>query len=136
MDLLVEHVDVWAASIQDKPGALATVLAELRELGRLAIHHCAACAGGARQGRRVRHAAAGRQGNRCGGTIGLQRHAHSPFCSSSWGQTGVASTPDVERPPYMAKAPISLRSSAAALVSIHTRNCSTPLHAKPTSSAS
>jgi hypothetical protein len=33
MDLLVEHVDVWAASIQDKPGALATVLAELRESG-------------------------------------------------------------------------------------------------------
>src|SRR5215471_10333862 len=33
MDLLVEHVDVWAASIQDKPGALATVLAELREAG-------------------------------------------------------------------------------------------------------
>jgi hypothetical protein len=33
MDLLVEPVDVWAASIQDKPGALATVLAELRESG-------------------------------------------------------------------------------------------------------
>jgi hypothetical protein len=33
MDLLVEHVDVWAASIQDKPGTLATVLAELRESG-------------------------------------------------------------------------------------------------------
>ena len=33
MDLLVEHVDVWAASIQDKPGALATVLAELRGSG-------------------------------------------------------------------------------------------------------
>jgi len=82
MDLPVEHVDIWAASIQDKPGALATVLAELRESGADAIHHCAACAGGARQGRRVRHAAAGRQGNRCGGTIGLQRHAHSPFRSS------------------------------------------------------
>ena len=33
MDLPVEHVDIWAASIQDKPGALATVLAELRESG-------------------------------------------------------------------------------------------------------
>lgn len=33
MDLLVEHVDVWAATIQDKPGALASVLSELREEG-------------------------------------------------------------------------------------------------------
>jgi len=29
----VEHVDVWAASIEDKSGALAFVLAELREAG-------------------------------------------------------------------------------------------------------
>ena len=29
----VEHVDVWAATIEDKPGALAFVLAELREAG-------------------------------------------------------------------------------------------------------
>ena len=28
-----EHVDVWAATIEDKPGALAYVLAELREAG-------------------------------------------------------------------------------------------------------
>ena len=28
-----EHVDVWAAAIEDKPGALAYVLAELREAG-------------------------------------------------------------------------------------------------------
>jgi hypothetical protein len=33
MDLLVEHVDVWAATIQDKPGAVASVLNELREAG-------------------------------------------------------------------------------------------------------
>jgi len=29
----VEHVDVWAATIEDKPGKLAYVLAELREAG-------------------------------------------------------------------------------------------------------
>lgn len=29
----VEHVDVWAATIEDKSGALALVLAELREAG-------------------------------------------------------------------------------------------------------
>ena len=29
----VEHVDVWAATIDDKSGALALVLAELREAG-------------------------------------------------------------------------------------------------------
>jgi hypothetical protein len=29
----VERVDVWAASIEDKPGALAHVLGELREAG-------------------------------------------------------------------------------------------------------
>src|SRR5271167_1955343 len=29
----VEHVDVWAATIEDKPGALAYALAELREAG-------------------------------------------------------------------------------------------------------
>jgi predicted amino acid-binding ACT domain protein len=28
----VEHVDVWAATIEDRPGALAYVLAELRDL--------------------------------------------------------------------------------------------------------
>src|SRR5512134_586791 len=33
MDLLVEHVDVWAATIQDKPGAVAAALDELREAG-------------------------------------------------------------------------------------------------------
>jgi hypothetical protein len=33
MDLIVEHVDVWAATIQDKPGALAGVLAALRDVG-------------------------------------------------------------------------------------------------------
>ena len=33
MDLFVEHVDVWAAPIQDKPGGLATVLGTLREVG-------------------------------------------------------------------------------------------------------
>lgn len=33
MDLLVERVDVWAASIEDKPGGLAGVLATLREAG-------------------------------------------------------------------------------------------------------
>jgi predicted amino acid-binding ACT domain protein len=36
MDPLVEYVervDVWAATIEDKPGALAYVLAELREAG-------------------------------------------------------------------------------------------------------
>jgi len=29
----VEHVDVWAATIEDRPSALASVLAELREAG-------------------------------------------------------------------------------------------------------
>jgi hypothetical protein len=33
MDLLVERVDVWAATIQDKPGGLAGVLGALRDVG-------------------------------------------------------------------------------------------------------
>ena len=33
MDLLVERVDVWAATIQDKPGGLAEVLVALRDAG-------------------------------------------------------------------------------------------------------
>jgi hypothetical protein len=33
MDLLVERVDVWAATIPDRPGGLAAVLAALREAG-------------------------------------------------------------------------------------------------------
>jgi len=33
MDLLVERVDVWAATIQDKPGGLAQVLGALRDVG-------------------------------------------------------------------------------------------------------
>ena len=33
MDLLVEQVDVWAASIQDNPGGLADVLGILRDAG-------------------------------------------------------------------------------------------------------
>ena len=33
MDLLVERVDVWAATIQDKAGGLAEVLGALREVG-------------------------------------------------------------------------------------------------------
>ncbi|HUG21248.1 ACT domain-containing protein [Piscinibacter sp.] len=33
MDLLVERVDVWAASIPDTPGGLADVLTALREAG-------------------------------------------------------------------------------------------------------
>jgi hypothetical protein len=33
MDLLVERVDVWAASIPDQPGGLAQVLAALRDAG-------------------------------------------------------------------------------------------------------
>jgi len=33
MDYYVERVDVWAASIQDKPGALAEMLAALRDAG-------------------------------------------------------------------------------------------------------
>ena len=33
MDLLVERVDVWAATIQDSPGSLADVLTALREAG-------------------------------------------------------------------------------------------------------
>ncbi len=33
MDLIVEHVDVWAASIKDEPGGLALVLSGLREAG-------------------------------------------------------------------------------------------------------
>lgn len=33
MDLFVERVDVWAATIDDKPGGLAEVLAVLRDVG-------------------------------------------------------------------------------------------------------
>ena len=33
MDLLVERADVWAATIPDRPGGLADVLAALREAG-------------------------------------------------------------------------------------------------------
>jgi hypothetical protein len=33
MDLLVERVDVWAATIEDRPGGLAEVLATLRDAG-------------------------------------------------------------------------------------------------------
>ncbi len=33
MDLIVERVEVWAASIQDKPGGLANMLAGLRDAG-------------------------------------------------------------------------------------------------------
>jgi len=33
MDLLVERADVWAATIPDRPGGLAEVLAALREAG-------------------------------------------------------------------------------------------------------
>jgi len=33
MDLLVERVDAWAATIQDRPGGLAEVLDALREAG-------------------------------------------------------------------------------------------------------
>ncbi|WP_296224110.1 ACT domain-containing protein [Ralstonia sp. UBA689] len=33
MELLVEHVEVWAASIPDKPGGLAGVLVHLRDVG-------------------------------------------------------------------------------------------------------
>lgn len=31
MELLVEHVDIWAASVPDRPGALAAVLGTLRD---------------------------------------------------------------------------------------------------------
>jgi hypothetical protein len=33
MNLMVERVDVWAASIKDEPGGLAKVLTALREVG-------------------------------------------------------------------------------------------------------
>ena len=33
MDLIAERVEVWATSIEDKPGSLANVLAGLREAG-------------------------------------------------------------------------------------------------------
>ena len=33
MDLIVERVEVWAATIDDKPGSLATTLTGLREAG-------------------------------------------------------------------------------------------------------
>lgn len=33
MDLIAERVEVWAASIEDKPGSLANVLTSLREAG-------------------------------------------------------------------------------------------------------
>jgi hypothetical protein len=33
METTVEHVDVWAANIEDKPGGLAGVLSALRDVG-------------------------------------------------------------------------------------------------------
>ncbi len=33
MEDIVEHVDVWAANIEDQPGGLAAVLAALRDVG-------------------------------------------------------------------------------------------------------
>ena len=33
MENIVEHVDVWAANIEDKPGGLAGVLSALRDVG-------------------------------------------------------------------------------------------------------
>ena len=33
MDLMLEHIDVWAAPIEDKPGGLADVLGTLRDAG-------------------------------------------------------------------------------------------------------
>ncbi|EEA01027.1 amino acid-binding ACT domain protein [Burkholderia sp. H160] len=33
MDLLVERIDVWAATIEDRPGGLAEVLSALRDAG-------------------------------------------------------------------------------------------------------
>ena len=33
MDLLIEHVDIWAAPIQDRPSGLADVLSALRDAG-------------------------------------------------------------------------------------------------------
>ncbi len=33
MNMIVEHVDVWAAGIKDKPGGLATILSGLRDAG-------------------------------------------------------------------------------------------------------
>jgi len=33
VDLLVERVDVWAATIEDRPGGLAQALATLRDAG-------------------------------------------------------------------------------------------------------
>ncbi len=33
MDLLIEYVDVWAATIEDRPGGLASLLSGLRDVG-------------------------------------------------------------------------------------------------------
>jgi len=33
METIVDHVDVWAANIEDKPGGLAGVLSALRDVG-------------------------------------------------------------------------------------------------------
>ena len=33
MDLIAERVEVWAASLEDKPGSLANILSSLREAG-------------------------------------------------------------------------------------------------------
>jgi len=95
MDLLVEHVDVWAASIQDKPGALATVLAELRESGA-DLQFIIARRAPEAPGKGVVFVTPLQGENRCGGTIGLQRHAHSPFRSShgarpAWHRRGAGS---------------------------------------------
>ena len=66
----VEHVDVWAAAIEDKPGQLAHLLTELREAGA-DLQFVIARRAESGKGVRVRHAAPGRQGNRRGRAGGV-----------------------------------------------------------------
>jgi hypothetical protein len=60
MNHLVEHVDVWPATIEDRPGGLSVVLTTLRNAGgRPSIYCCSARPGRVGPGSRVRFAAAG-----------------------------------------------------------------------------
>jgi hypothetical protein len=58
MDLLVERVEVWAATIEDRPGGLAQALATLRDAGA-DLRFIIAPARRIRQGSAVRHAPPG-----------------------------------------------------------------------------
>ena len=80
MEILVERVDVWAASIKDEPGALAQMLNALRDAGAdldfvLARRVC----GDTWERRGVSDSAARRCRDCRGDYARFQRHSTSPF---------------------------------------------------------